>query len=111
MHAQFVMVPPFSRIGGLFKKLTDQDIVVEATWKVWKSVELSAYESFRPYIRPSHQRLLDETIAGKEPTAFLRQLLRPYNYLIEKKPNNKGWVVKLSRSGVSVQDGTTITWE
>jgi len=95
-HAQFRMIPPLIKVKELFVEATGQTFHVGATWTVWVSpVNSALYETFRPYIRPSHNALLNSVITAgpsAHPTAFLRQLLRPHGYKIET--TSTGWILR-----------------
>jgi hypothetical protein len=99
--AQFIVVPPLSRIQLLFEKVTSCRFVKETGWKSWHPTETTDYEWLYEYIRPSHQKLLNETIDGiqETPCSLLRQLLRPHDYRIER--TNYGWTLKEGRKSVS----------
>ena len=99
--AQFVVLPPLSRIESLFIKITNCKFVEEAVWKTWKSQPEEEYAWLYEYIRPSHQKLLIETIIGTQPNpcSLLRQLLRPYNYRIERMAY--GWILKYGQKSTS----------
>jgi hypothetical protein len=109
--AQFVVVPPLSRVRSLFESVTGVKFVPEACWKSWHVVN---YDWLYEFIRPSHQKLLIETIEGVQstPCSLLRQLLRPHDYRIER--TSYGWVLKQGRKStspgkVSVRTGV-MTW-
>ena len=116
MCAQFVAIPPFSRIGELFQLCTGTPFVVDAIWRTWLPVKSEALSWILEYIRPSHQKLLRDTISGdqKNPCSLLRQLLRPHDYRIEK--TSSGWVLKfgtptLSPTLVGIKEGKVINWD
>lgn len=98
-HAQFRAIPPFEKVEQLFVLLTATPLTVGSTWNSWVFQSNSApFEEFRPYIRPSHQSLLNAQIAGtaRNPAAFLRQLLRPHNYTIKTLVGMGGWQLQSS---------------
>jgi hypothetical protein len=99
--AQFVIVPPLSRIKLLFEKVTSCRFANECVWKSWTPATATDYEWLYEYIRPSHQKLLIETIDGTQdiPCSLLRQLLRHHDYRIER--TNYGWTLKEGRKSVS----------
>ena len=116
MCAQFVAIPPLSRLGELFHLCTGTPFVVEALWRTWLPVASNNYDWLSEYIRPSHQKLLQDTISGKQknPCSLLRQLLRPHDYRIEK--TSSGWVLKFGKQVqsptlVGVKEGKMITWD
>ena len=113
--AQFVVVPPLDRIGRLFCIVTGCQFVSEVSWSSWKVCDVSDMLWLREYIRPSHQKLLNETIAGVQttPCSLLRQILRPHEYRIEK--TSYGWTLKEGKSKagsklVAVKPGRRIVW-
>ena len=110
--AQFVVVPPLGKVGGLFFVVTGKVMTVEVGWSRWMDVSACMFDVFRPYIRPSHQKILTETIAGvqRNPCALLRQLLRPHGLRIEATSN--GWILKEANAGKGVvkKEGTTVVW-
>jgi hypothetical protein len=116
MCAQFVAIPSLSRVSELFQLCTGTSFIVEALWRTWLPVKPEALLWLSEYIRPSHQKLLRETIAGeqKNPCSLLRQLLRPHDYRIEK--TSSGWVLKFGKQTqsptlVGVKEGKMITWD
>jgi hypothetical protein len=111
--AQFVVVPPLSRISLLFEKVTACRFIKENVWKSWTPGIITDYDWLYEFIRPSHQKLLIETIEGihVNPCSLLRQLLRPHDYRIER--TTYGWTLKEGRkssspSKVSVRTGVMI---
>jgi hypothetical protein len=122
MHAQFIVIPPLTKITELFTKVTDKEFAVGIAWAAWNTVAAEEYERFRKYIRPSHQKMLSETISGEadSPCSFLRQILRPHGYTIRR--NSHGWnLQKVKEDGgdeetsprvsmTTLQVPTTITW-
>jgi hypothetical protein len=99
--AQFVVVPPLSRIQLLFEKVSGCRFVKEVVWKSWNPVDTTDYDWLYEYIRPSHQKLLNETINGVQENScsLLRQLLRPHEYRIERTVY--GWTLHQGRKSVS----------
>lgn len=87
--SQFMVVPSLAKISALFLKLTGKELHMETAWSSWQSYDVAELEWLRPYIRPCHQKILNETISGEQPTALalLRQLLRPHGMRIEQKHN------------------------
>ena len=115
MCAQFVALPPFGRIRALFTALTSCTFTVDVCWTKWYTVDVSShYMWLCDYIRPSHQKLLQETMGGLQPNpcSLLRQLLRPYDYRIEK--TNAGWVLRNGKKAggprIVLQPGASIVW-
>lgn len=98
-HAQFRMIPPLTKVKDLFVQVTGQDFHIGATWTAWSLTANSApFEVFRPYIRPSHNALLNSVVlaisaaTAPNPLPFLRQLLRPHGYKIETA--RSGWILR-----------------
>ena len=91
--AQFRVVPPLARIALLFEAITAQALHHGACWSSWSTAPEELLHQFRPYIRPSHQQLLDSALAKPDSPAvqcsFLRQLLRPHHFKIEA--SRTGW--------------------
>lgn len=113
--AQFVVVPPLNRVGSLFCIVTGCNFAPEVSWRIWPSYDVAELEWLYEYIRPSHQKLLNETVTGVQQTScsLLRQVLRPHNYRIEK--TSYGWTLKQGESGtgsmmVVVKPGRRIVW-
>jgi hypothetical protein len=97
-HVQFRAIPPLAKVQELFVVVTSSAFYPGAVWNTWISQPTPApFEVFRPYIRPSHQTLLNALVAGTAPSPcpFLRQLLRPHNYRIESVPS--GWQLSEDR--------------
>jgi hypothetical protein len=96
MCAQFCSLPPLTKVETLFVAATASQLSAGVSWFEWKVISPEQIEQFRPYIRPSHQRLLNLTLNGENPTpcAFLRQLLRPHGYRIES--NARGWTLRMN---------------
>jgi hypothetical protein len=90
MHAQFIVVPPLTKLTELFTKATGKPFVVGVSWMFWETCTVADFERFRKYIRPSHQKVLDEAVAGtaENPCSLIRQLLRPHNYTIRRGSRN-----------------------
>jgi hypothetical protein len=105
MHAQFIVVPPLTKIMDLFTKVTGRHFAPGVSWVVWEEYNKEDVERFRKYIRPSHQRILDDVISGtsENPCSLLRQLLRPHNYTIRR--NTKGWSLHLTKDKESDEEG------
>ena len=66
--SQFVIIPPLERLVLLFEKSTGCRFIKEVVWKSWNPVVATEYEWLYEYIRPSHQKLLIETINGIQDT-------------------------------------------
>jgi hypothetical protein len=116
MCAQFVAIPPLGRIKKLFQLCTGTPFIGDASWRSWPCVNPDAFVWLFEYIRPSHQKLLRDTIAGeqKTPCSLLRQLLRPHDYRIEK--TSSGWALHFGKQIsspilVGVKEGKTINWD
>jgi hypothetical protein len=114
--AQFVVLPPLDRIRVLFVKATGAKFIPEAAWHTWKPVTTEDIVWLREYIRPSHQKILNETIDGiqESPCSLLRQILRPHEYRIERE--SYGWTLKhgqrtVSPTKLSVRTGTVVWGE
>lgn len=117
-YAQFRMIPPLTKVKELFEQLTATPFTPGATWTTWTPLpDSTPYEVFRPYIRPSHQTLLNTVVAAgthANPLPFLRQLLRPHSFRIETLAT--GWMLQeKSESGKAVVTLHTekkhITWD
>ena len=108
--AQFVVVPPLSMVAGLFKAATRQELIPDISWSSLLDVSATEIESFRPYIRACHQKIFNETLAGRGACALLRQLLRPHGYRIETIKS--GWVLRHGSPGrgVQIQEGKHVVW-
>lgn len=110
--AQFVVVPPLAKVGGAFFVVTGKVMTVEVGWSKWNDVSSCMFEVFRPFIRPSHQKILNETIARtqRNPCALFRQLLRPHGLRIEA--TSQGWVLKEENAGKAVakKEGKLVEW-
>ena len=84
------MIPPLQKVKDLFVLVTGKPFYAGVLWTAWiPTADRTPFEVFRPYIRPSHQTLLNAVIAGAYPTAFLRQLLRPHGFKIQT--TETGW--------------------
>jgi len=87
MGAQFRIPPSLERVASLFEAATALPLTHGAIWTAWSECPSELIEQFRPYIRPSHQQLLDTACAnpstGPALCSFLRQLLRPHKFKIE----------------------------
>ena len=99
MHAQFIVVPALTKVQEIFIKATDAHGFHDGVeWFSWIPLEISNIETFRPYIRPSHQKLINDAVADPENggriCSFLRQLLRPHQFKIETRSGpNKSWML------------------
>ena len=114
--AQFRAIPPLPKIQELFGTVTGSAFYSGAAWSTWISQPSSApYEVFRPYIRPSHQTLLNALVNGiaTSPCALLRQLLRPHNYRIDH--TSTGWELVEDRPTLKTiaitEKPTQISWD
>lgn len=113
--SQFIVAPSETKVATLFVAATGRSLIPEVCWKSWNPVSTQELEVFRQYIRPSHQKILNDTISGKQksPCVFLRQILRPHTYRIES--SNAGWVLRKGLSseeahGVRIGPGKTVMW-
>jgi hypothetical protein len=111
MYSQFTSQPPFSYIEELFLKATGRKLSVYTVWRIWLPVDSDEYFIFQPYIRPCHQQILIETINGFQPNpcSLLRQLLRPYGLMIQKR-RDEYKVCTHSVPTVGKKAGATIIW-
>lgn len=108
--AQFILVPPIQRVAALFSIATTRPLDPEVTWTAWHLIPDTVLEGFRQYIRPCHHKLLNETLAGKSPLAFLRQLLRPHGYRIEATVGGWRLTSETAGKGIRIQPGVTVTF-
>ncbi len=115
-HAQFRAIPPLTKVQELLTAVTGSAFYSGAVWSTWISQPTSApYEAFRPYIRPSHQTLLNALVNGvaTSPCAFLRKLLRPQNY--RKDHTSTGWELSEDRPPLKTiavtEKPTQISWD
>ena len=111
--SQFMVVPTMMKVEALFIKLTGKELHVDATWSAWQTYTTENFEWLRPYIRPCHQKIFNETISGEQPTplALLRQLLRPHGMRIEQKHNT--WTVTVGSpmtKTIREKDGVLLDW-
>jgi hypothetical protein len=111
--AQFSVVPPLKEIAILFKAVTGLDCDVDVTWSSWSVTDLvEILEDLRPYYRPCHTKILDETASGlyKGPSRLLRQLLRPHGLNIQAR--NGSWKLVKMDTGIKIDTGQIgIIWE
>ena len=107
--SQFVVTPSLTTITALFTNATGRPFVAGVGWSEWRKIAKDDLEAVRPYIRPCHQHVLEDTIAGKVPLALMRQLLRPHGYRIDTE--GKGWRL-IGPDGVhgAHGPGTIVTW-
>jgi hypothetical protein len=107
--SQFVVTPPLTQITLLFTSATGRPLVAGVGWSVWQKLSTDDLEAMRPYIRPCHQRVLEDTIEGKVALALMRQLLRPHGYRIDTE--GKGWRL-IGPDGVhgAHGPGAIVTW-
>lgn len=120
MPAQFIVVPPLTKIQEFFVKATGaSSFHVGVEWFSWLPLTTAEVEAFRAYIRPSHSKLVSEAAAnptdGSRICAFLRQLLRPYKYKIETHGSRhiSSWMLVSTDPEVSLvgkHAGATVTW-
>jgi hypothetical protein len=83
--AQFVQVPSLERVRQIFSFVTGQPFEPHVSWSTWRSPSQEDFAWVRAYIRPCHQKILNDTVAGENPCRLMRQLLRPYDYYIDAK--------------------------
>lgn len=104
MHVQFIVVPPLTKVTELFVKATGKHLAAGVSWVAWEICTKENFERFRKYIRPSHQKILDDTVNGiaENPCSFLRQLLRPHNYTIRR--TSRGWLLQSTKDKNSDDD-------
>lgn len=108
--AQFIVKPPLSIAGSVFKAATGRELTAGVSWVEFIPVSDEVLETVRPYFRPCHQDILDRTLAGGTPLTLLRQLLRPHRLRIETV--SKGWrVYDPAQPCVAHSNGTTISWD
>lgn len=93
---QFKEIPPLKDIQDLFMELTGIGLVVGGSWRTWRPVDPYRLLEFEPYIRKCHQKILAETVDGIQPNpcSFLRQLVRPYGFLIDFNIDTQLYTVK-----------------
>ena len=124
MHAQFIVVPALTKVQEIFVKATGApSLYAGVEWFSWLPLKEADIEVFRPHIRPSHQKLINEAAAapanGGRMCSFLRQLLRPHQFKIETRSGAiKSWVLQstappepdASGGEVNRHDGVLVTW-
>lgn len=128
MHAQFIVLPALTKITEFFVKATGAGLRNGAEWFTWTSL-LTAddIEPFRRFIRPCHQALISAAVAAPADAgricAFLRQLLRPYNFKIDARGGNDStaaWMLvytgpplnpDMSGGEVTRYEGVLVTWD
>jgi hypothetical protein len=126
MHAQFIVLPPLTKIAEFFVKATGAPtFYAGAEWFTWNPVMPDDIEPFRRYIRPSHQALINAAVSTPQDAtricAFLRQLLRPHQFKIDTRgghDSTAAWVLVFTgpipdASGGEVirKEGVLVTWE
>lgn len=113
--SQFSIVPPLKQIAIFFKQVTGTECEVDATWTAWTAwtactvfTQVDILEDFRPYYRPCHTKILDETASGlyKDPSRLLRQLLRPHGLTLQYR--NKVWTLMKINAGLDITEATTV---
>jgi hypothetical protein len=117
MGAQFRAIPSLARVVSLFEAATATPMTHRAIWSEWITCPDELIEQFRPYIRPSHQQLLETARAnpgsGPAMCSFLRQLLRPHKFKIEA--TRTGWrliSIENNDTAVSLKDTPVrIEWD
>lgn len=80
-------------------------MTVGVSWGRWLPHVSDDVEVFRKYIRPSHYRVLDDTISGKHanPCSFLRQIMRPHSLTIHRSSGGL-WELHAMKVGDSESD-------
>ena len=114
MHAQFVVVPPFSRVSAFFTEATGKPLTNNITWEKWTTLSSTTYDEIELFIRPCHSSILYSTRDGiySTPCALMRQLLRPHGFRIEYR--NNVWKICDAHSqgkGIRTRSGCVIVWE
>jgi hypothetical protein len=109
--SQFVVIPPLEKVGSLFTASTGQRFIEGVQWGQWVSLHAEAITWLRGYIRPCHQGVLNETIAGRAPLSLLRQILRPHDYYIDAETGR--WSLRHGKptKQVAVREGKMIVWD
>jgi len=112
MFAQFKEVPPLEDVKELFTAATGCSFQDDVSWKQWLTVDVDLILCIQAYIRPSHQKILNETAQGdRNACALLRQLLRPHGYCINHC--QKIWSlipIKEESKTVGKKEGGTVVW-
>ena len=117
-------MPALTKVQEIFVKATGAlDLFDGVEWFSWLALTEADIEVFRPYIRPSHQKLINDASASPENggriCSFLRQLLRPHQFKIEKHSGPiKSWILKsmvqlesdISGGDVHRHTGMLVTW-
>jgi hypothetical protein len=108
--SQFVVIPPLEKVADLFSSATGKQFIEGVQWGQWKSVYATAMTWLRGYIRPCHQGVLNDAIAGNPPLVLLRQILRPHDYYIDTEAGS--WSLRHGKPvrQVVVREGKTINW-
>jgi hypothetical protein len=109
--SQFVIVPPLEKVAGIFTAATGQRLIEGVQWSQWVPMQTESMTWLRGYIRPCHQGVLNETIAGKTPLTLLRQILRPHDYYIDAETGH--WSLRHGKptKQVAVREGKVIVWD
>jgi hypothetical protein len=110
--AQFRVVPSLKKIAVIFKEATGMVLEVGITWKEWKELSRETLESLRPYYRPCHIHILEETESEKyeNPCTLLRQLLRPHGLRISVK-HSEWKLCTETIAGIKKHDGLILDWK
>jgi hypothetical protein len=111
--AQFSVIPSRHRVEEVFSQATGLKLVEGAIWTQWHDICGSDLSTLKSYIRPCHQRILMETMAGQQstPCALLRQLLRPHGWRIHSKRGHFILEKEQEGKGVVLRAGKTLIWE
>jgi len=109
--SQFVISPPLDKVSSLFTMATGQRFIEGVQWSHWLNPALDTMTWLRGYIRPCHQGVLNDTIAGKTPLTLLRQILRPHDYYIDAETGH--WSLRHGKptKQVAVREGKVIVWD
>lgn len=108
--AQFVQVPSLERIRQIFTFVTGQPFEPHVSWSKWNALSQADIEWVRAYIRPCHQKILNDTVGGENPCRLMRQLLRPYDYYIVVKAGNFSLRKGKEEKGVREGGEKSIEW-
>jgi hypothetical protein len=104
--AQFIQTPPLERVKQFFILVTGQPFEPLVTWSTWAPIDPKQMQWMTVYIRPCHQKVLQDVISGTAPNpcALLRQLLRPYDYYVDASKGS--WTLRLGKpqKGVRVEE-------
>jgi len=111
-YAQFMAIPPLLLVKAIFAWYADCSLEIGSHWSFLKSGIAPGLSVIKPYIRPSHSKLLLACEGGGCPLAFLRQILRPHGFTI--KTLRHGYRVEgidTETTPVKRIAGTDVTWD